>query len=929
MDRPNRSLMNAIEDDSLVIFAGAGTSLNLGLPSWNSLVSNILGVLERDNSHYKNFENLLAHGLLSPLFILNQLEDDEKDTVFEILEESVALDKKQDFTLHKKLLKLSRKIITTNYDKAFEYADELPNIIHNDGKFKLARIANRSNFIFKLHGDIDNPQECILFDSQYKQLYQESAFLLGLKILFIQKTILFVGFSLSDPYVEEILNRITESFGGYNKKHFLITTDKYFDTEKYRRLIKPIIIDNYNEALDAILDDLIGYKYDQKLIQPTAHNLKSQPDDRHLWKPEQVEKLVQCILKPHSATVIEGPHGVGKTSLALEVAYLALGRSTLNINKDFKFDFVVWVSFDEANCTGRVFSAVLDEIARVTGYVRVTYLNEKDLKRKEKEINKVLSVAKILIILDNYHLIEDKKLDEWIKQVKPPNEILITSTKRLDFMNNYSIRGLDEADVQNLIMQESEEYKIELGVFAQLTGIKKLHTICQGNPLALHLLLGLIRQGKRDLSALEKIIEMDLLLKSLYELAWKQLGPECQELLGFFPLFKGENFIDRNALQQISNYKSDKFYDCLLKLSNWNLITLDYDDKYCQTHTSFLTFLNTKSTNGYDTDKNKEEFIKFFLTVAKNKILRNEPSEEYWNALVSSRMDEIDKDWRSIEQAYFWALKTPSYDAYALEIATCLTHFLDSRFYNRDRITLIEHAIQICNKKNYGYLEALFKIDGLGWTYVEESQLDRALELIAEGEKIINQLLESDPDNVLYRDLKTLAKTWRARVMIEQEKTAEANEIILSVLTYEGKAYIKYRIYMVAGDIDLKNAVISNSEKQSCYVNALKNYQLAKNEINKYGGEGGNYQINPRLGLAYLHNGGVKNIAIAEKIFESVKNNHSIYIGKLYGEYGLALVEYKRGHTAEARKLVKKVEDEISKRSTSNILLRLIKQSIQ
>lgn len=71
-------------------------------------------------------------------------------------------------------------------------------------------------------------------------------------------------------------------------------------------------------------------------------------------------------------------------------------------------------------------------------------------------------------------------------------------------------------------------------------------------------------------------------------------------------------------------------------------------------------------------------------------------------------------------------------------------------------------------------------------------------------------------------------------------------------------------------------------------------------------------------------------------MFMIVKDNPSIYINKLYGEYGLALVELneeksnkandKSEKVMQASKMLQETEDEVYKRSKSNMLLKLVNQ---
>jgi hypothetical protein len=96
--------------------------------------------------------------------------------------------------------------------------------------------------------------------------------------------------------------------------------------------------------------------------------------------------------------------------------------------------------------------------------------------------------------------------------------------------------------------------------------------------------------------------------------------------------------------------------------------------------------------------------------------------------------------------------------------------------------------------------------------------------------------------------------------------------------------------------------------------------------MEEYGGEGHGYQVLPRLGLAYV---GIGDIESAEEKFKALRDNENIPIGKLYGDYGLALVAYKRKQKDKARRLVKETKEALFRKTTSNLLLMLLDQLYQ
>ncbi len=58
----NKGLKEAIQKNELIIFAGAGTSFPLGLPTWKELVIEIIGRINESDSIVNSLKELLEAG---------------------------------------------------------------------------------------------------------------------------------------------------------------------------------------------------------------------------------------------------------------------------------------------------------------------------------------------------------------------------------------------------------------------------------------------------------------------------------------------------------------------------------------------------------------------------------------------------------------------------------------------------------------------------------------------------------------------------------------------------------------------------------------------------------------------------------------------------------------------------------------------------
>lgn len=251
-------IKEAIKSKNLIVFVGAGLSINLGLPDWKQLVLKIITQLSITYPELSTLEGPLKADILSPLQTLTLIEKKHKPFIYKIINETINnIPSGLDYNLHKKIASISEKIITTNYDKFLELANPSLKLISHKSAFSIASIHNYENYIFKIHGSIDNIEDCIVFESQYENYYNSSnPSIFELKKLFSEKTFLFIGFSMKDPYIVEIFNFMENLYDNNINKHYIVTTNpSQYNNFNY---LEPIVIDN-NNNLETYLDEIIEF----------------------------------------------------------------------------------------------------------------------------------------------------------------------------------------------------------------------------------------------------------------------------------------------------------------------------------------------------------------------------------------------------------------------------------------------------------------------------------------------------------------------------------------------------------------------------------------------------------------------------------------------------------------------------------------------
>ena len=262
-------LKEAIEADDLVLFIGAGLSWDLkntdneSLEGWDKMVKSITSHLN-EKGHIKD-ELKQSCDALEPIETLKILENRRKSKreVGDFVQHYFTLKRENDFSFHKKLFSLSTKIITTNYDRAFEEA--VPELqskkAYMTKESELNRLNKGSNFLFKLHGCIDGIDSMVLFPSDYDKLYESEGreaeqTLYALRNLIFNKTFLFIGTGLGDHQINGIFKEVNRIRGVYNQEHYIIT-DK--PLENSLNFLTSIKVASYTE-IPEVIDQLIEVK---------------------------------------------------------------------------------------------------------------------------------------------------------------------------------------------------------------------------------------------------------------------------------------------------------------------------------------------------------------------------------------------------------------------------------------------------------------------------------------------------------------------------------------------------------------------------------------------------------------------------------------------------------------------------------------------
>lgn len=253
MNIPNR-LKQAIDNKQAIIFIGSGlsarvfTDMGKRYPSWTELLKKYNEwSLQNDlinKTEYDMIDEIIGKGNLT--IAAEVLRQKSSNTDFGAFFDEIFRNDNRFDHVHNAILDIPfAYILTTNYDAIIEsayrakYNSEIPVYTWDQVNMVNKRINDDDLFLFKLHGTYDRADTVILAENDYRKLYHKEAFLDTLKSIFINKSILFVGFGYNDVAITRIISNIAYTFEQNNCMHYLL-----IEKNRYNELEKQYLLQN-------------------------------------------------------------------------------------------------------------------------------------------------------------------------------------------------------------------------------------------------------------------------------------------------------------------------------------------------------------------------------------------------------------------------------------------------------------------------------------------------------------------------------------------------------------------------------------------------------------------------------------------------------------------------------------------------------------
>ncbi|MBE9205963.1 ATP-binding protein [Nostoc sp. LEGE 06077] len=218
------------------------------------------------------------------------------------------------------------------------------------------------------------------------------------------------------------------------------------------------------------------------------------------------ERLLELLSSNHAASIItvDGIGGVGKTALAMEVAYQCLNASQKNLPDTPIFDAIIFTSAklerllpigilptsQQQRNLSNIFRAIADTLKDYT------IITEAAPEEQLNSVHKSLTKQRTLLIVDNLETIDDKEsVLSFLVDLPRTVKSIITTREQKSIHVHIRLTSLPEAKSLELIQQELRT-KGDRGIYLTEEEQKKLYKVTDGIPIVIVYAIGRLADSR-------------------------------------------------------------------------------------------------------------------------------------------------------------------------------------------------------------------------------------------------------------------------------------------------------------------------------------------------------------------------------------------------------------------------------------------------
>ena len=495
-----------------------------------------------------------------------------------------------------------------------------------------------------------------------------------------------------------------------------------------------------DDALAREVQDLArGYGVTLQVVEPAtkpAHNLPTKGTS-FVGRDVELGNVLQQLVQPSCRLLsLVGIGGVGKSRLAVQVAYELLGRQF--------HDGIYYIALDALTSEALIPSSIADELA----------LNLTGQGDELDQLARYLGDKYLLLIMDNFeHLTEAAGFLPGLLERCPNLKVLVTSRERLQLEEEWvlPVEGLalpgeavpaEEAqysDAVQLFIQRAYQAQLTFALTpADVPHVLKLCHLVAGSPLALELAAvwakmlppeALTQEIERNLDVLNanagNRTERHKSLRAVFEHSWNLLSAQEQEVLEKSSVFVGG--FTREAAFEVAG-ASLNVLASLVNKSLLRVLPLGRYDRHPLIYQYTQEKLATNPTGGKQLQE--RHFVYFLALAEKAEPLLDGPEQSAW-------LEQLEQDHDNLRAALTYALSCNKRGK-ALSLSGAMWWFWQTRGYYTEGRAWLEKALdQPTSSQTQARAQAL---KGAGWIAAQQGDYQKANDYSVESLAIYRSL---------------------------------------------------------------------------------------------------------------------------------------------------------------------------------------------
>ena len=293
------------------------------------------------------------------------------------------------------------------------------------------------------------------------------------------------------------------------------------------------------------------------------HNLPQRSYTQFVGRQAELEKLTQLLLphprSRHFVVTLDGIGGVGKSALAMELAY-RYRDGYANVPEPERFAVIVWVSAKRTLLTAsgiqqrqQTFNTLPDLYREIATVLEQPGILQADSIHRRGLVERALGAQRTLLIVDNLETVDDEELLTFLREIPDPTKVIVTTRHRIDIAYAIRLTGMPRDDALALMDVEAGRKGVELPAEA----MEDLFRRTGGVPLAIVWSIGLMSMGHSVESVLRRLGSghSDIARFCFAESMARLRGRDPERLLFALSLF--ERSVSRQMLGEVAGLGDD------------------------------------------------------------------------------------------------------------------------------------------------------------------------------------------------------------------------------------------------------------------------------------------------------------------------------------------------------------------------------------